>query len=75
MKTPDYVLSEDVTWWEGQELKTLKAGLFVRPIDWPYVPKHVIEDSRFRYVSKDSQIFCYTRHGIVPIPISAFRRV
>jgi len=44
MATPDYILREPYTYQVGPaDLLTLEPGIFMRPIDYYYVPKHIIE--------------------------------
>ena len=70
VKTPNYALTEaySCTSNNGGDYKVLDAGTFVRPIELRYVPKHVVEDHRWRYFNPAEQIFCFTSIGIVPIP-------
>lgn len=67
-RAPTYVTKEDHVMYEGATgSKILPAHSFIRPIEWYYVPKHVIEDSRFKYTDEKTDLFCYTRYGIIPI--------
>lgn len=72
--TPDYVLTEDhnVTY-NSTEGKILLAGSFVRPIEIQYVPKHITDSAFGRWFNKNTEIYCYTRYGIVPIPRNILR--
>lgn len=63
MNTPDYVLAESFFINLGTpEPLELKAGAFVRPIGYQYVPKHIIERNRF--FNKHTEVYCYTHYGI-----------
>lgn len=74
VRTPNYVLSESHTYSVGpMDTRTLAAGTFVRPIELPYVPKHVTEDSQNRWFDKETQIYCYCRYGILAIPKKLIR--
>jgi hypothetical protein len=54
----------------GQDPIKLGKGEFVRPIEINWVPKHVLEDERWKHYSVVTNVFAYTKHGIVPIPRS-----
>lgn len=71
MKTPNYRLTDAVSLPSGSYRdgdKDLSAGDFVRPIELVYVPKHVVDDERWKWFNKETEVFCYTKKGIVPIP-------
>jgi hypothetical protein len=70
MKTPNYRLTEPVSLPSKGRVgdNDLQAGEFVRPIELVYVPKHVLDDERWKWFNKDTEVFCYTRKGVVPIP-------
>jgi hypothetical protein len=69
MKTPNFRMTEPHSL-PGEKMGeySLTTGDFVRPIIIDYVPKHVVDDGRWRGFNKDTEIFCYTKKGIVPIP-------
>lgn len=76
MKTPNYVLIEDVQvnlgvasggWNMPADYKVLPAGSFVRPINYDYVPKHVLEDPKWKNFNSEKEIFCYTKLGFIAI--------
>lgn len=74
IKTTNYALTEPFSYQEGRyDTKTLPAGAFVRPIELVYVPKHVIEDSRWSSFNKKTDVFCYCRWGVIPIPRNLLR--
>jgi hypothetical protein len=75
VKTPDYALTEEYSYNEGYDKKTVSAGTFVRPIETRYVPKHVTEDERWKYIKNDEYVFCYWREGIMPFPRKIVRQV
>ena len=89
MKTSDFVLTSDFTWWVGEnysalDARTLPQGSFVRPLELHYVPKHCLaerENSFWTHVPDSwggqkirksfdplTEVFCYTRYGIITIP-------
>lgn len=75
IRTPDYRLNAEWSYNANSFTSfTLPAGTFVRPIEKKYVPKHVLEDTRWRY-SSSSDIYCYCRYGIVPIPAKYITKV
>ncbi len=68
-RTPNYIISEAHSYHVGStDTRTLEAGTFVRPIELPYVPKHVTENPQNRCFNKETDIYCYCRFGIIPIP-------
>jgi len=70
MSTPDYVLTESHTFGPGPaDKRTLEAGSFVRPIHIYYVPKNLLDGH-----DSEKEIFCYTRYGIISIPLKIVRR-
>lgn len=75
VKTPDYILEEKFVYSSNYSSHTLEAGYFVRPINYIYVPKHIIERPEWKYFNCDKDVFCYTRIGIVAIPKKLLRKV
>lgn len=76
MRTPNYVLTNRVNLSNGPATyddRFLEPGTFVRPISLNYVPDHIVEF--WRYFNSNVDVFCYTRHGIVPIPKIYLREV
>lgn len=77
MSTPDYVLTEDFEHYltRGGEPLRLKAGSFVRPIEYGYLPTHIKNDDTNHWdVKTGKKIYCYTRFGILPIPAELVAR-
>jgi len=75
-RTPNYVLITSFIFDSDssqRNSKVLPAGSFARPIVFEYVPRHVIEDPRWKLFSDDLDVFCYTRYGIISIPKSLLR--
>lgn len=76
MKTPDYVLTEEINILDERWNKIpIPSGTFMRPIDFRYVPKHVIDNPLHRWFNKDTEVFCYCYMGIVIVDISKIREV
>ncbi len=76
MRTPDYILMKDYTISISPgDVITIPVGSFVRPIDAYYIPKGIRDKYGCRWFNEDSQVFCYTRFGILPIEKDAFRQV
>ena len=74
-RAPNYILIAPHTFGiSPMDSKTLEAGTFVRPIELCYVPKHVLEDKRWRGIGPDF-VFAYTRYGIIPILKSRIKEV
>lgn len=74
VRTPNYVLSVSMTLSMGSHEKiTMAAGSFVRPIHLGYVPKHVIDDPRWKDFDPRFEVFCFCRYGIIPFTKSAVR--
>lgn len=75
-RAPDYALMEDFTYKVGLwESKVMPAGTFLRPVELCYVPKHVVDDSRWSRYDKINDIFCYSSYGFIPIPRKLIRQV
>lgn len=64
MKTLLYVTTQDVDLY--RDSLVLPKGSFAKVINRYYLPKAVLEDDKFRWVTDDYE-FCYTHFGIVPI--------
>jgi hypothetical protein len=76
MPTPNYVLMEDYQInLDAHDIKVLPQGTFARPIEYQYVPKHVVENPLWRYYNKDRDVFVYCRAGIVLVPKKILRQV
>lgn len=80
MKTPDYITTEDVAYgpisvWSSSGEKVLEKGSFVRPIETRYVPKDTMKSDKCARFHPDTHVFCYTFHGIIPVPFNAIRRI
>lgn len=76
VRVPNHMLAEAVTINMGpHDVKTLPAGAFVKPIDWRWLPKHLLDSFYFMWSNKDDDIPCYTQIGIVPIPRNKLRVV
>jgi hypothetical protein len=72
MRTPNYVTNEVIRISNGrQDEKIIPIGAFVRPIEWQYVPVHIKE--KWPEFKKDTEIFVYTRFGIVPVNRTSIR--
>lgn len=73
MKVPDYAIQVDVNFMSADgELKTLKAGSFVKPIEACYLPAHIKNDKKAMYnFDPKTETFVYCRSGIVRVPKSA----
>lgn len=77
MKTPDYVMSEEYSYryhWHSDPM-VFSVGMFIRPIEIQYVPKHVTERETINKFDKDKEVYCFSRYGIYPIPLKLIRRV
>lgn len=68
MKTPNFVLTEEHNCATSGDSRMLPAGAFIRPIELIYLPRHITEADRHRYYSPQSDIYAYTRYGIICIP-------
>lgn len=72
IKTPNYVLQEDHSFNQGtQDVRTLPAGTFVRPIEFRYLPRHITDKNQ----EYERSVYCYTRYGIISIPRHKIREV
>lgn len=76
MSTPDYAIMDKYEYFSpSQESLFLPAGAFVRPIDWYYLPKHVLVEWKADFINRNEYVFCYTSNGIIPIPRKLIIRV
>ncbi len=57
----------------GNGANVLESGTFIRPIDISYVPKHITSKNEYRFFDGRTEIYCYTRYGIIPIKRSNIR--
>lgn len=77
MSTPDHVLTQKWEWRIGpSDTMTLPPGTFVRPIEIQYVPKHVLEDDKWKFfgASLSGCVYCYSSLGIIPVSLDIIRR-
>lgn len=75
MKTPNYIITEKCVLYNGpMDEKVLEIGSFVCPIEYAYLPVHVKEDKRWKDVTLNTHVFCYTRYGIIPIEKNILRQ-
>lgn len=77
MKTANYVLSKDVEIanYDNWDKRILPAGMFVKPIDPRYVPKHILDNALNQFFNPKTEVFVYCRIGIVVVDIDAIREV
>lgn len=76
LPTPNYVLMEAVAVTKDAfDEKILNPGEFVRPINSRYLPQHIKDTMAFKWHDPERDVFCYTKLGIVLIPIDKMRRV
>lgn len=76
MKTPNFQISQDFSFGPTiHDQKTLQKYSFVRPIKDCYVPKHVLKGPLGKYYNKETETFCFTSAGIIPIPTKIIREV
>lgn len=76
MSTPNYVLSEAYcTYDSSMNKQEYPQGMFVRPIDKYYLPKHIIDSESYRWFNEGKEVYCYTKLGIVTIPKNIIRKV
>lgn len=68
----DYTIPAAYSSFTG-DFKVLEAGSYVRPIEYMYVPIHVIDDKRWKYFDKILEVFCHTKYGLIPLPWSYLR--
>lgn len=72
---PDYCLIGPHSFGNPYDQKTLEPGTFVKPIQRKYLPQHILEDERWRWVDHDITVFCYCSAGIIPIPRDLIRSI
>lgn len=67
IKTPNIALNKAValpTGSVGSEQKILPAGSYVKPIEYCYIPKHVLNAPQNKYFDQKLEIFVHTKYGI-----------
>lgn len=69
-RAPDYRLREEHKITQGTDVITLPQGTWVRPVEWKYVPKHLMEHYNFKWANQTTEVACYTRFGFHVIPRS-----
>lgn len=77
VKVQDYALKSPHMYRTGvwADPITLPAGLFVKPIEYRYVPKHVLEKYENTGHDDSKCVFCYTSYGIISIPRELIREI
>ena len=73
MKRPEYVLDKDHSCIFYGDAVTLPKGSHVVPMDLRWVPQEIKEKHRFFVDSSD--VYVYTKYGILPIPKSILRTI
>ena len=78
LPTPNYVTTEEIKTCTPTNLNaviTIPAGMFVRPIDPVYLPIHIKNSRSHKWFNDERDVYCYTRFGIVVIPIQSMRKL
>lgn len=76
MGTPNWILTEEQIFREyPHDERVLPKGMFVRPVDIKYVPKHVLEDPRWKFMHPPTEVFIYCRYGFFVVPKDKIRKV
>lgn len=76
MSTPDFILNDNYDYRIDMfDSIKLPKGIFVRPIKFSYVPKHITDRKTYTSFDKATDIYCYTSYGIIPIPKKYITRV
>lgn len=76
VSTPNYMTTESIVVGDnkfGSVITLLPANSFVRPIELRWVPKHILEDHKWRFFNKELEVFCYTYYGIIALPKKIIR--
>lgn len=73
MRIKSHLTTEDYTFSRGQEMKTIPAGSYVKILSKKYVPKEVISAYQWKIMDPNSEVFCYTKYGIISIPKKILR--
>ena len=72
--TQNYALREEhKIWTKDLDPKVLPQGAFVQPMNLSYVPKHITEKAS--WFNEDTEVYCYTRFGIIALPKSLIMKV
>ncbi len=76
MKTPDYVLCEDIDLLDDNwDKKVVPAGTFVKPVHENYVPAHVKDRKINMWFNSELDEYCYSSFGFLIVPKKLIRRV
>jgi hypothetical protein len=76
IKVSEYVTIQEYVYKVGAyDSATLPVGTFVKPISYRYVPKHILDDDRWKYFNSEKETFAYTRYGIIVIPLKIVREL
>ena len=70
----EYVLMIDVEFGPFAADSTLPAGSYIYPIEDRYVPPHCKTSTKAARYWPDRDVFCYTKYGIIPVPMDAIRK-
>ena len=76
MSTPDYILTQDYHHYiSPHDTRILKAGSFVRPIQFCYLPAHITENRDNQWIKySNDKMFCFTYYGMIAIPKDLLRQ-
>lgn len=74
-KMPEYILDQEYRYGPMNDPQILPQGSFVKPIEYMWVPKHVIDGEPGKYFNKLTDMFYYTKYGFVAIPTKYVRKI
>lgn len=79
MRVDDYMTSEDCYIIKPDattidQMITLPAGTFVKPIEPYYLPDHIKNSDDYASFSPKTQVYVYCHYGIVAIPRRVLRK-
>lgn len=75
-RTPNFRTTSDYSLTTGPyESKNIPGGSYVRPINTRWVPQHVLDDERWKHYHNSRYIFCHTKYGTYPLPVTILEEV
>lgn len=70
VRVPNFWTTEDHSYEipNTMERSTLPKNSFVKPIEDRYLPRHITDDKKYKYFNPETEIYCHTKFGLIPVP-------
>lgn len=72
-RATNYILLADHTFIRAGDTVVLPRGSFVRPIREGLLPAHVKNSLSHAFFDRHTESYCYTRYGIIVIPLAKIK--